>query len=499
IGSRIISCIDVRNSGDADLVDAELTIFFDGLKTVNEYDLGKGILSESTSEVGDIVWLNMSRYTLTPYNPGIARDGFFIKLSNFSNRTASVTASYNLSARNGTITENNPVIFNFTGENRFIGIRLLGINLSDDRAVLMLQFPEKNSLIQRYPVIWKDSSRSTKLGFLVFPSSGDSFTIRAAVTGKDNEGNIYKASNSKTVPVLKTLALHKVSSNSILGERLYPESYYKVGDVVTIKNITYVDIRVDNLQNFPVRGVKLEDSIPISFDLIGNAGANSISWTFDINASDHREFSYAITPKRQGVYDLPQALLTWREYGQEMHAYSSSSTTVSGPYIEVERSFNRSNLNIGDILRVTLSLRNSGDMPTNVSVNEIIPQNVTYLDGNLSYSGFLNPGESVNIAYNVRVNKVGMIEFNEPEMRSRNQGFEWFRKVQVKKFMVSYPGQAEQTKPGITATANPEASGKGIFQTINDRLPWLEGFVAIAALFTAILLLFVLDKMNRTL
>ncbi len=91
----------------------------------------------------------------------------------------------------------------------------------------------------------------------------------------------------------------------------------------------------------------------------------------------------------------------------------------------MERSFNKSNINIGDTLLVSLSMTNNGDMPTNILVNDSVPQNATFISGTLSFSGFLRPRENARIVYAIMVND-NIIEFKAPEMISKNQGFEWY-------------------------------------------------------------------------
>jgi len=221
-----------------------------------------------------------------------------------------------------------------------------------------------------------------------------------------------------------------------------------------------------------------------------------MSWDFDLNASDHIEFTYAITAKRQGVYNLPKAQLTWNEFGETFLLGSNApKTTVSGPYIVMERSFNKTNINIGDTLLVYLSLTNNGDVPTKIMVNDSVPENATFLSGTLSFSGFLRPAENAKIVYEINAND-NVLEFKAPEMNSKNLGFEWYEPIRPKKISGYSPIAAAIPAiiPATDATVAQQSQGKGIIQMVNEKFPWLEGAISIITLLVGILLLLMLNK-----
>lgn len=489
----ITAYIDTQNPGESDLIDTQVRILFDGLEIMNEFDFEKGSMNELTSSGYEIKWEKISSFRLTPTNPGIIKDGYFINVINFSNKTAMIDISYNGSIKSDELVEGGSIVSGFTRENEYSGIRILGINISNYAAELILQYPKKNSLKQRYSIIPAGSSESIKLGFQIPLSTRKTFTISAIATAKDNQGNNYLKSASTTISRQDTLNINKITSDSILGGNLYPK-YSRVSDIASIKNITYVQIIVDNLANYPVYNVKLTDTILPGFKEEGNR--TSMSWNFDMNALEHKEFTYTIMAKRQGVYNLPKAQLTWNEFQENFILESNSPRTiVSGPYIIMERSFNKSNINIGDTLLASLSITNNGNMPINIMVNDRVPQNTTFLSGTLSFSGFLRPSESTRIIYAITAND-NVIEFQAPEMRSNQQGFEWYEPLPSRKISGYSPVPA--TTPTIIPADNarmPEQlQGKGIIRMVDEGFPWLEGAISIITLFSGIFLLIMLNK-----
>lgn len=504
--TEITANITIQNSGDSDLVEMQAKIIYDGLE-LDEFDFEKNFMNEITASGPEIKWENVSSYKLTPANHGIIKNGYNIQLSNFSNETAIINISYNGSMKSDVLVEGGSVIFGYTRENEYTGIKILSTHISNDAAELILQAPVKNSLKRRYPVFFGGRNESINLGFKVPGSSRKMYTISVIVSGKDREGNNYIKNSTATILLQNTFNIKKITSNSILGENLYPE-YSRVRDIGALKNITYITISVVNLQNYPVHNVTLRDTIPPGFNFMDNLNKTSVSWDFDINANDHKEFTYAITAQKQGIYNVPKAELTWDEWGEFLRLESNSPrTSVSGPYIVMERNFNKSNINIGDTLLVSLSLTNDGDIPTNIFVNDSVPQNATFISGTLSFSGFLRPRENARIVYAVMVNDT-IIEFKAPEIISKNKGFEWYKALPSKKISgfppvpTAIPTIAPDMDikiPEQVQQVHEQGLFNGIFLKINEGFPWFGEAISIISLIIILLsgIFLLINKKNK--
>ena len=498
-GSKITTFIQIDNSGKSDFIDPELSILFDGLAPLNEYDLGA--LSEGTVYVPALKWINSSTYTLTPKYPNTFKNGFYIKVLNFSNNIAFLSASYNLSTKYATLMEDNSIIFDFPGENDYKSLKIIGKKINEKSVEFMLQFPEKNILERSFPVILKESGESIKLSFSIPKTSRKKFTITAKVLGKDKEGNSYSASNSASIILPDTFKIEKTVSDSILGERLYPEYDYLMGNIGTIRNITYVTILVENIQNYPIHGAQLIDKIPPGFKLIGDANQTTLIWSFDIKANNVKEFTYLLTARKEGLYNLPRAQVIWNEGGEKNLIESNAPRSqASGPYIVMKRSFNKSIVSQDDLLQVSLSIVNTGKFPTKIMVTDIVPENATLISGKESFSGIIRPGEARKIVYNIQIND-GAIEFHEPEIISKNSGFEWYEPVPVMAIAVLSPapsGVPVVNTPAIPADVpfiEPDPPpDKGIFEMISEQFPWLESAIALAMLLFGISLLILLNR-----
>jgi len=494
-GSEITVNINTENPGDSDLVDTEIRILYDDMELMNDLDSKDSPMTEVTASSTVIKWENISRYRLTPIYPGIIKNGFSIKILNFSNKTALISTTFDQLTKNNKLVEGDSLIFGFTRENEYMGVKILGKNISSDAAELVLQFPKKNSLKRRYPDIPAGSSESLKLKFLPGPS-GKTYTISVTASGKDREGNIYKDSATKTVSIPAAFDIQKTASDSVMGEGLYP-GITGFGDIASIKNITFVSIRVDNKMNHPLYGVKLKDTMRPDFDFVDNMNRTSLSWVFDINAGDHKEFTYTIMAKRQGVYTFPRAELTWAERGEKVHLVSNGpQTTVSGPYIVVERNFNRTDVHTGETVSVSLSISNTGDLPANITVKDNVPLNATFLSGSLSFSGLLRPAQNEKISFTIISDGTGL-EFKAPEMISKNLGFEWYAPIPSKKISGNSPlPTAMPIIQSMNTDVLEQLPGTGNRQLVNEWFSGHEVAISIIALFSGILMLLMLNKIK---
>lgn len=497
-GSKITAFIQIENSGKSDFIDPELIISFDDLVPLNEYDFGA--FSEGTVYVPSLKWINSSTYTLTPILPNTFKNGFYIKVLNFSNNRAFLSASYNLSTKYATLAEDETIIFDFPDENEYKSLKIIGRKIKENSVEFMLQFPEKNSLKRRFPVIAKESDEIVKLGFSIPKSSRKKFTITAKALGKDEAGNLYSAGNSVSFSLPDTFNIKKTVSDSILGERIYPEYDYLMGNIGTVKNMTYVTILVENIQNYPLYGAQLIDTFPPGFRLTQDANQTSLTWNFDIKANEIKEFKYLLTARKEGKYYLPRAQILFNE-GSEKNRLESNApgTQVSGPYIVMQRSFNKSSVSKDDILQVSLSITNNGNFPTKIKLTDIVPENATLLSGKGSFSGVIRPGEVKKIVYNLQINE-GAIEFRDPEITSKNTGFDWYEPLAVVTipFLSPSPSVVPVNTPAIPAdvpvVVPDRPPDKGILELITEQFPWLESAIAVVALLFGISLLVVLNR-----
>ncbi len=255
---------------------------------------------------------------------------------------------------------------------------------------------------------------------LKFPSLPEklNYTVHAYVKGV-NGNTIYYNNASKAVFLLPSVSVRKsVTEESMLLSRKDVENVYPGIDSDNIfrwlaGGEIFVSLGVTNYQNYEIKGVKLSDAVHSQF----TAENSSLNWTFDLKPYESKEFKYNLRATRPGKFDLPPALLTYSELNMSWNLLSSTPTTeVHGPCMQVFKRPDRPVLTKGENTTVTLTIRNSGDMPSKVKVIDSLPENTTFLSGRMYYEGSLPPKESTMISYNISMNEYGQILLPEPRI-----------------------------------------------------------------------------------
>jgi len=166
----------------------------------------------------------------------------------------------------------------------------------------------------------------------------------------------------------------------------------------------FVTLVVTNYQNYEIKNVILYDTLHRQF-ITENI---SLNWTFDLKPDETKELTYKILTNRPGTYTLPPALLTYSELNMTWNLSSNNpSTKVHGPCIQILKKPDKSSITKGNSTNITITLRNSGDMPSKVKVNDSLPENSTLMEGQIYYVGSLLPRESISFSYMISIDNEG--------------------------------------------------------------------------------------------
>lgn len=244
------------------------------------------------------------------------------------------------------------------------------------------------------------------------------YTIHAYVKGV-KKGIIYYYDAYKYITLLPSVKLQKsVTKESMLPSRQEVERIYSSIDASEIYRWlqggeVFVSIGVTNYQNYELKGLKLKDS-PGRQMIVDN---QSLEWTFDIKPSEVKEFKYKLKAQRPGKFRLPPAELLYSDLNMTWSLLSATpSTEVHGPCIQVLKKSDIPVIPPGSNITINVTIRNNGDMPSRINITDSIPENSTFINGNLHYEGVLSPKDSVFISYNISIKDEGQIQLAAPEM-----------------------------------------------------------------------------------
>lgn len=338
-----------------------------------------------------------------------------------------------------------------------------------------------------------------KLKFPQYPEKIN-YTVHAYVKGENNN-NIYYYDEIKIFTLLPSISLQKsVTKESILMNRTDVESIYPSIDSKEISRWLqsrdiFVTLGVTNYQNYEIKNITLYDTLNKQF-IIEN---NSLNWTFALKPGESKEFTYKIFTDRPGTFTLPSALLTFSDLNLTWNVVSNNPTTeVHGSCIQIFKKSDKPVIIKGNNTNITITLRNNGDMPAKVAVNDSLPENSTLLEGQMNYSGTILPRESIVFSYMISMDYEGQIELPNPILYVNGKespvcGELLTSRILVQKYNVTRP--ARKT-PVLTATPvetqNPDEVRKNLLAKYN----WLEGVLPAFMLILATIVLFMLYRKN---
>lgn len=339
-------------------------------------------------------------------------------------------------------------------------------------------------------------NRTMKLRF-PYPPKKLNYTIHAYVKGT-KEGITYYYDATKVITLLPSVKFQKsVTKESMLPSRQEVERIYPSIDANEIYRWIqggeiFVSIGVTNYQNYEIKGLKLTDSPGKQLTIYNQ----SLEWTFDLKPYEVKEFKYKLKAQRPGTFMVPPAKLSYSDLNMTWSLLSTTpSTEVHGDCVQVFKKPDNPLITPGSNVTITVTIRNSGDMPSRVRINDSIPENSTFINGRLQYEGVLPPKESAFISYNISIEDEGLIQLPAPEMYINGRKDSGCGEPLLSKIMVKEPAPPSPIKTITVPVENtaenftPPPSGQ--------QYRFLEGLIPALMLILAVAVLVILHRTNK--
>lgn len=219
------------------------------------------------------------------------------------------------------------------------------------------------------------------------------YKIVANVTGFDVKDLYYSAISQKDITITiepeRGLSLRKTTFS-----KLY------------LKDTAMVTLSLKNNGKETASNVTIKDSIPKEFKLIGN---KTFNWIIDLPAGGEWTYRYLVKPveaNKDGIL-FPSATADYK-IGKETYGIRSNQpkVRVNGPKIVLSKKTDVSEIDINEtvnILKIMVTAENTGNTPTQVFINDKLPENATIIEGNNTYEAFLEAGKKISYDYTVQV------------------------------------------------------------------------------------------------
>jgi len=131
------------------------------------------------------------------------------------------------------------------------------------------------------------------------------------------------------------------------------------------------------------------------YDTVDETNANQMDWNIELEPKKSTNISYYISPLKPGIYRLTTATAQW---DNEKSISKEVKTTVHMPYIRMVKTASNNEV----LTDVELEIKNIGDRPAFVNVNDIIPNGFPVNNGSPTWSGFVDAGMSANFRYSFK-------------------------------------------------------------------------------------------------
>ncbi len=332
-------------------------------------------------------------------------------------------------------------------------------------------------------------SRRLKLKF-PDPPTKLNYTVHAYVKGVRGDTTYYYDA-TKTISLLPSMEVRKsVTGESMLLKRKDVE---KISPSIDSDDVyrwlqggdIFVTIGVTNYQKYEIKRISLSDMVKGQF----TAENKSLNWTFDLKPFESKEFKYKLTAGRPGNFTLPPAMLTYPEFNRSWILFSNTpSTEVHGPCVQVYKKTDRAVIDRGENTTITVTIKNSGDMPSRVKAIDTLPENFTFLQGRMYYEGVILPKESVEVSYVISVDGEGQVMLPDPEVYVNDEknycGEPITSRILIKDSSIPMPAETVKIPetPKIPEIPRPQ------------QYNWLEGAIPALLLVLAVIVLIILQR-----
>ncbi|AEH60416.1 hypothetical protein Mzhil_0546 [Methanosalsum zhilinae DSM 4017] len=186
------------------------------------------------------------------------------------------------------------------------------------------------------------------------------------------------------------------------------------GHSVHLDERIYINVDVNNLKDIHFEDVKVISSYPDNFIYDPD---KDIEWNFELKPNGKNTFSYSLKSLKPGEFTIPGFELRLTHLGVTYRKYTDDfDIEIYGPYLEIDKSLSSDSAEKGDILDVSVSIRNKGNRAANVKFKDEIPDFFKYVDGDTRINKVLQPSGEHSIQYSVEVIESGSLVIPSAEV-----------------------------------------------------------------------------------
>jgi hypothetical protein len=392
---------------------------------VNEFKIYNNIGITLLGIRGDYSWITLSkledRDIWTPIETTTLKWGDNYSIQNYSiSIDALGTDTVNLTISNKTMSETG--IFQKDGFKDFGNLRIAVKSINRTGFVELESLTFKSPEVKAEIITGKDEYYPDEtVEVIINLTSDDTRNIAGIVLDTNNQIKIqpdmFSISGITGTKSFKSRITGLPSNSTIkLTALVETRDYYNNARLLTVSKDIQITPNISitkripeetDDENIPVelyvynsglenKSVSIHDAIPSGF-----IAGQQLDWNIELGSKKSINLTYYITPQKPGKYELQPAIATWDD---QSSVSRTAGTTVHMPYITMTKKAQTN----GSLTDVVLVISNSGDRPAIVMVSDKIPDAHPLVFGDSTFSGLIEGGDKVSIAYSLQGNIVSL-------------------------------------------------------------------------------------------
>ena len=265
--------------------------------------------------------------------------------------------------------------------------------------------------------------------------------INAIVEAKDINNDLYEDSESKTITIEPKVEFILTKS---MTKEIYLDETAPV--LVSVRNWGNYNVTSVTIRDYIINGVELKDSI-------------TLEKTLSFAPGETKEvFSYSLKPLKEGTFTAPKATASFVASNDKEYTYESNGPklTINGPDIVITQTLDKSTIQPGDEVKVTVTAKNEGNRDASTRVTSTqFPEGATFISGDRILDIVLGKDQSSSYTYILKMNELGIFKIPPATATFIDmEGFKGEKISNMPSITVEIPPETVDTETSGTSTTS---------------------------------------------
>ncbi len=181
-----------------------------------------------------------------------------------------------------------------------------------------------------------------------------------------------------------------------------------ITEEIYMDETAHVSVSIWNNGIYSLNSVTVDNPIIEHLELQDNVN-QQLTLSFSPGETKTKVFDYTLKPYKTGEYSVPKLTAQYTDPNGKLQTFISEtpSIEVEGPVIVITKSVSPSTVNVGDQVKVTVNVENTGTHGASVTTSETLPETVSFVSGNMNFKDVVNPRQRHTYSYVIRTKEVG--------------------------------------------------------------------------------------------